>query len=174
MAVHLLLIKDLIFQRVIPCQFCTFTISTIVGSAILYRDFERMSAKTIVAFILGCLLTFLGVWITSYRGQTQSESESAPNTEPPTTTQRITRTISTVFSEQSPLVEEIVPGSRSRPKTSRLKSSNAQSGPLLNYFVAKAENTRHRNSFNHDTIPPDQRGLLRVPSRDVALQSSSI
>lgn len=54
---------------VIPTQFVMFTISVIVGSAILYRDFEREDAGDAVKFIGGCALTFFGVWcITSGRG----------------------------------------------------------------------------------------------------------
>ena len=53
---------------VIPTQFVLFTISVIVGSAILYRDFERQKAGDAVKFFAGCALTFLGVWcITSGR-----------------------------------------------------------------------------------------------------------
>ncbi|EMC97190.1 hypothetical protein BAUCODRAFT_54640, partial [Baudoinia panamericana UAMH 10762] len=53
---------------VIPTQFVLFTISVIVGSAVLYRDFEREAAGDAAKFIGGCALTFLGVWcITSGR-----------------------------------------------------------------------------------------------------------
>ncbi|KAK4569938.1 hypothetical protein LTR86_002908 [Recurvomyces mirabilis] len=53
---------------VIPVQFVLFTISVIVGSAVLYRDFEREEAGDAVKFVGGCALTFLGVWcITSGR-----------------------------------------------------------------------------------------------------------
>ena len=53
---------------VIPTQFVMFTLSVIIGSAILYRDFERESAEDAYKFVGGCALTFLGVWcITSGR-----------------------------------------------------------------------------------------------------------
>lgn len=53
---------------VIPTQFVLFTLSVIVGSAILYRDFERETAEDAGKFVGGCALTFLGVWcITSGR-----------------------------------------------------------------------------------------------------------
>ncbi|KAF2768402.1 DUF803-domain-containing protein, partial [Teratosphaeria nubilosa] len=55
---------------VIPTQFVMFTISVIVGSAVLYRDFEREKAGDAVKFVGGCALTFLGVWcITSGRSE---------------------------------------------------------------------------------------------------------
>ncbi|KAF2859395.1 DUF803-domain-containing protein, partial [Piedraia hortae CBS 480.64] len=47
---------------VIPTQFVLFTISVIVGSAVLYRDFERQSLEDGFKFFGGCVLTFLGVW----------------------------------------------------------------------------------------------------------------
>lgn len=53
---------------VIPTQFVMFTLSVIIGSAVLYRDFERESAEDAYKFVGGCALTFLGVWcITSGR-----------------------------------------------------------------------------------------------------------
>lgn len=157
----------------IPCQFCTFTISTIVGSAILYRDFQRMEASTIFLFIFGCLLTFLGVWITSTRGSYIDQNTSSTRTTV-STGQRISRTISTVFSEQTPLIEEVVP--YARPRSRRLQSSNAQTGPLINYFIAKAEHNRNRGT-NQDAAHSYQSGehdSCRVSSRSMALQSSSV
>lgn len=53
---------------VIPTQFVFFTISVIVGSAMLYRDFEKTTADKLGEFFGGVALTFLGVWcITSGR-----------------------------------------------------------------------------------------------------------
>ncbi|BFZ55291.1 hypothetical protein PYCC9005_002331 [Savitreella phatthalungensis] len=65
--------------QVIPTQFVTFTISTIVGSAVLYRDFQKMSAVNLFTFFLGCLLTFSGVYIIS-SGRETDEDESKNNT----------------------------------------------------------------------------------------------
>ncbi|KAI9661983.1 MAG: hypothetical protein M1831_002898 [Alyxoria varia] len=48
--------------RVIPTQFVCFTISVVIGSAILYRDFENMTKEKLLEFFGGCALTFLGVW----------------------------------------------------------------------------------------------------------------
>lgn len=62
--------------QVIPIQFVLFTLSVIVGSAILYRDFERTSTEDAIKFIAGCALTFFGVWcITSGRDQNQETDE---------------------------------------------------------------------------------------------------
>lgn len=69
--------------QVIPVQFVLFTLSVIIGSAVLYRDFERRTAEDAGKFVAGCALTFLGVWcITSGRAeQEDDESERAPEDE---------------------------------------------------------------------------------------------
>jgi hypothetical protein len=63
---------------VIPTQFVMFTLSVIIGSAILYRDFERESPEDAGKFIGGCALTFLGVWcITSGRSDDDESGEES-------------------------------------------------------------------------------------------------
>ena len=65
--------------QVIPTQFVLFTLSVIIGSAVLYRDFETATGDRIGKFIGGCLLTFLGVYlITSQRSRQRSE-EGGPD-----------------------------------------------------------------------------------------------
>lgn len=60
--------------QVIPVQFVMFTLSVIIGSAVLYRDFERTDVDHVLKFILGCLLTFGGVYlITSGRRHEDEE-----------------------------------------------------------------------------------------------------
>lgn len=54
-------------REVIPTQFVFFTISAIVGSAILYRDFENMDAHRLINFLFGCLTTFAGVFVLTWR-----------------------------------------------------------------------------------------------------------
>ncbi|KAI1180276.1 DUF803-domain-containing protein [Nemania sp. FL0916] len=49
--------------QVIPIQFVLFTLSVIIGSAVLYRDFERTTAEQAAKFVGGCLLTFFGVFL---------------------------------------------------------------------------------------------------------------
>lgn len=62
--------------QVIPVQFVMFTLSVIMGSAILYRDFEKATAENVGKFIGGCLLTFFGVFlITSGRSRQDDEDE---------------------------------------------------------------------------------------------------
>lgn len=62
--------------QVIPTQFVLFTLSVIVGSAVLYRDFESTTAAQAGKFVGGCALTFAGVYlITSGRAPLPEESE---------------------------------------------------------------------------------------------------
>lgn len=49
--------------QVIPIQFVLFTLSVIIGSAVLYRDFERTTVEQATKFVGGCLLTFFGVFL---------------------------------------------------------------------------------------------------------------
>lgn len=63
--------------QVIPVQFVIFTLSVITGSAILYRDFEKVTSENAIKFIGGCMLTFFGVWlITSGRPSHDDEDNS--------------------------------------------------------------------------------------------------
>ncbi|KKY16561.1 hypothetical protein UCRPC4_g05898 [Phaeomoniella chlamydospora] len=49
--------------QVIPTQFVLFTLSVIIGSAVLYRDFNSTAADRVGKFVGGCVLTFLGVYL---------------------------------------------------------------------------------------------------------------
>ncbi|GAA5990464.1 hypothetical protein JCM10908_007383 [Rhodotorula pacifica] len=48
---------------VIPIQYMTFALSTIVGSAILYRDFEGIGLPSLLNFAFGCLVSGGGVYL---------------------------------------------------------------------------------------------------------------
>ncbi|KAG2175239.1 hypothetical protein INT44_007727 [Umbelopsis vinacea] len=48
---------------VIPTQFVLFTVSAIIGSAVLYRDFDNVYAQQFVHFVFGCIIEFLGVYL---------------------------------------------------------------------------------------------------------------
>ncbi|KAH9906143.1 DUF803-domain-containing protein [Xylariomycetidae sp. FL2044] len=62
--------------QVIPIQFVLFTLFVIIGSAVLYRDFERTTGQQAAKFVGGCLLTFFGVFlITSGRPHHNDEDD---------------------------------------------------------------------------------------------------
>ncbi|KAF9935345.1 hypothetical protein FBU30_003135 [Linnemannia zychae] len=61
--------------QVIPTQFVLFTTSAIIGSGILYNDFDEMDFNKGLHFLTGCCMTFLGVYfITSNRDKDQPDS----------------------------------------------------------------------------------------------------
>jgi hypothetical protein len=80
---------------VIPTQFVLFNLTAIVGSAVLYRDFDKFPFERLVIFLYGCAATFIGVFILARtspsavdddeastvqgdRPDTQSESGTSP------------------------------------------------------------------------------------------------
>ncbi|KAG0322566.1 hypothetical protein BGZ97_005810 [Linnemannia gamsii] len=61
--------------QVIPTQFVLFTASAIIGSGILYNDFDEMDFNKGLHFLTGCCMTFLGVYfITSHRDKDEPDS----------------------------------------------------------------------------------------------------
>ncbi|KAK4050000.1 hypothetical protein OIV83_003824 [Microbotryomycetes sp. JL201] len=69
---------------VIPIQFMTFALSTIVGSAVLYREFDDVGLPTLLNFAFGCAMSALGVWLITKEPTTasaHSKQSSAPDGE---------------------------------------------------------------------------------------------
>ncbi|CAE6447916.1 unnamed protein product [Rhizoctonia solani] len=62
---------------VIPTQFVLFNLTAIVGSAILYRDFDKINFHRFLTFFYGCCTTFLGVYLL-----TRPSSPPSPTTTP--------------------------------------------------------------------------------------------
>ncbi|KAF8525359.1 magnesium transporter NIPA-domain-containing protein [Gautieria morchelliformis] len=63
---------------VIPTFFVSFNLSAIVGSAILYGDFENMRVHQFTTFLYGCATTFLGVFfLTRSTGEAGAALEEA-------------------------------------------------------------------------------------------------
>ncbi|CAE6477295.1 unnamed protein product [Rhizoctonia solani] len=91
---------------VIPTQFVLFNLTAIVGSAILYRDFDKINFHRFLTFFYGCCTTFLGVYLLT--------RPSNPPT--PTTTPRPSRNPS----QTTPLLPKPV-ASRTRPSSSAAK-----------------------------------------------------
>lgn len=59
---------------VLPVHFVMFTISVIVGSAITFHDFENSDPAHVVLFSLGCVLTFIGVWLITSSSSTPEQA----------------------------------------------------------------------------------------------------
>jgi hypothetical protein len=62
--------------QVIPTQFVMFTLSVILGSAVLYRDFEKTRGDAAGKFAGGCAMTFIGVWLITSGRPTPSDDDS--------------------------------------------------------------------------------------------------
>lgn len=62
---------------VVPTHFVMFTISVITGSAVVFHDFEEKSPGQLASFFVGCILTFIGVWLITWRGPNSSSSSSS-------------------------------------------------------------------------------------------------
>ncbi|KAF9057731.1 magnesium transporter NIPA-domain-containing protein [Panaeolus papilionaceus] len=60
---------------VIPVQFVLFTLSAIIGSAILYGDFAKARFHEVITFLYGCAATFAGVFIIAWT-PTQASAEN--------------------------------------------------------------------------------------------------
>ncbi|PWZ01560.1 DUF803-domain-containing protein [Testicularia cyperi] len=141
-------------RQVIPTQFVLFTISAIVGSAILYRDFENMDAHRLVNFLFGCLTTFAGVFALTWRnGSSQQENDS--DAEQGDESQHTYADDGEVRSdnEDAPLLAHLWHGNDARSRADGLKHSpTSQTWQRLNYHES------HRG-----VTEPGGSSALRVP-----------
>ncbi|KAI3644251.1 hypothetical protein MP228_010415 [Amoeboaphelidium protococcarum] len=48
---------------VLPAEFAAFTFTAVLGSSMLYNDFEGATVDQVTMFFLGCLITFIGVYL---------------------------------------------------------------------------------------------------------------
>ena len=62
--------------QVIPTQFVLFTLSVIIGSAVLFREFESTTPDRVIKFIAGCLLTFFGVYLITSNRASSDDGEN--------------------------------------------------------------------------------------------------
>jgi len=58
---------------VIPTYYATFTLSCIIGAAVVYREFEGLSASSLMLFFLGLALSGLGVFVLSTKEELPDE-----------------------------------------------------------------------------------------------------
>ncbi|KAF8351281.1 magnesium transporter NIPA-domain-containing protein [Amanita rubescens] len=64
---------------VVPTQFVLFTLSAIIGSAILYGDFEKATFHQTVAFLYGVATTFVGVFVIAWAPNNRENDEESVN-----------------------------------------------------------------------------------------------
>lgn len=80
-------------QVVIPIQFVFFTLSAIIGSAILYGDFKRATFHQMLTFLYGCAATFLGVFIIAWSPPDDSLDAQDEDYEAGTNMERVERSL---------------------------------------------------------------------------------
>ncbi len=121
--------------QVIPVQFVMFTLSVIIGSAVLYRDFEKTNAERVGKFIGGCLLTFFGVFlITSDRPRREDDEEESDEEGE----ERIG------LMDQEPSIEEASIQNESRGQVSdRRKSTVTQNGDAADDTYLDSRRSSH-------------------------------
>jgi hypothetical protein len=144
--------------QVIPIQFVLFTLSVIIGSAVLYRDFERTTLEQATKFVGGCLFTFFGVFlITSGRPRQDDEDEVTLSD-----AEGIEETIG--LAEQDPTVPPPAPPQRRRVTTSERSRGSSRASRVSSRVQPSvpAQKPLLINSDNDDADSP----LLGNPWRD--------
>lgn len=132
---------------VIPVQFVLFTLSAIIGSAILYGDFRKATFHQILTFLYGCAATFLGVFIIAWAPSSADDDE-----------------------------EEVEQGDVSSPAPQSILGRGSigrrkQATLILPSGVKDSPTVRHQHSINLIGLSPAQHLLLvHTPPRDVPIQ----
>lgn len=126
--------------QVIPTQFVLFTLSAIIGSAILYRDFEKATAERFAKFIGGCFLTFLGVYLITSRRAKGGDSPDDRDVDGEV------EAISLIDEERGEHIPETPDGERDGPKR--------KSRPSFTHDKSlAAEDSSRRQSKRQDSPP---------------------
>ncbi|KAK6822616.1 hypothetical protein PG995_011928 [Apiospora arundinis] len=137
--------------QVIPIQFVLFTLSVIIGSAILYRDFERTTLQQGIKFIGGCCLTFFGVFlITSGRSRQDEEDELSDD-------ENIEETIGLTEQESNGDRSARPSHHRQRSSVSSAASSRQSSRRASRISFAESGVNNPLNSVLHNTGVPSPR-----------------
>ncbi|KAJ2924971.1 hypothetical protein H1R20_g12144, partial [Candolleomyces eurysporus] len=142
-------------KRVIPIQFVFFTLSAIIGSAILYGDFKKAKFHQVVTFLYGCAATFAGVFVIAWAPQTAQDDLSEGGE-------------GSAITPGSPEQARLAPstaGRRRRPTLVLPSGVNA---------LREAPGVRRKRSTIGMAISPAQHLLLvHTPPRDVPLSQSA-
>ncbi|GAA5895630.1 hypothetical protein JCM6882_000358 [Rhodosporidiobolus microsporus] len=146
---------------VIPIQYCTFALSTICGSAVLYRDFDGIPLPSMINFMFGCLVCGAGVYLLT---QTPSSSASSASSSSPSKKKAPSNGPSSASASRThPNAPTPLPHSATIPRSSGSGGSTKPSPfPSISPLSSSISTTP-----SHNTIPTtttsDGRRLLPVP-----------
>lgn len=161
--------------QVIPTQFVLFTLSVIIGSAVLYRDFESTTADQATKFIAGCLLTFFGVYlITSGRGNGEEIDEEGYDQAAQEEGIRLIDEEGEEADERTALMKQ--PGlevnAPDRPRTPRQSKSPTPSSRVPSILLTPAEESA--NPWRESTSDVSRTSRPKTPIRSQSdLQTTS-
>ncbi|KAK8076410.1 magnesium transporter NIPA-domain-containing protein [Apiospora phragmitis] len=155
--------------QVIPIQFVLFTLSVIIGSAILYRDFERTTLQQGIKFIGGCFLTFFGVFlITSGRPRHDDEDELSDD-------ENIEETIG--LTEQDSSGDRTAKPSNHQPRSSVSSTASSRHSSRRASRISFAESGVNNplNAVFHNTgVPSTRKPDGSVSRTSLPLESSPL
>jgi hypothetical protein len=64
-------------NKVVPVYYVTFTLASVSAGAIVYFEFDCMSFEHMCLFVIGCVVTFAGVFMTASKSETQAQVHSS-------------------------------------------------------------------------------------------------
>ncbi|KAL2128575.1 hypothetical protein VTI74DRAFT_9000 [Chaetomium olivicolor] len=146
--------------QVIPIQFVLFTLCVIIGSAVLYRDFERTTSEQAIKFAGGCLFTFFGVFlITSGRPRQDDEDEATLSD-----AEGIEETIG--LAEQDRAAPPTPSHVRRAPTPARSRGSSRTSHVSFKDAINKPLPNLPEEGFPTSRVPPSQKPPIIVDEAD--------
>ncbi|RYP71659.1 hypothetical protein DL771_004610 [Monosporascus sp. 5C6A] len=153
--------------QVIPIQFVLFTLSVILGSAVLYRDFERTTETQAAKFVGGCLLTFFGVFLITSGRPPQDEEDQLSDDENVEETIGLTHREAAGASSQltgAPRHEDEQPRSATSSRRSSL-GSHLSFAHAISKSLASSRNSRATMSISSLPTSAEEAPLLTNPWR---------
>ncbi|KAI8054784.1 magnesium transporter NIPA-domain-containing protein [Thamnidium elegans] len=123
--------------EVIPTQFVLFTISAIIGSAVLYHDFDGMDMQQLSRFMSGCAVEFLGVYLITSKRTKRITTPALSNSDSGTAIS---------FSDEEEALDRVnlLPSEQPRKRVSVIT-------PVNNFENWQEANSHIVNTINHNT-----------------------
>lgn len=124
--------------EVIPTQFVLFTVSAIIGSAVLYHDFDGMDMQQLSRFMSGCAVEFLGVYLITSKRTKRIHTPALSNSDSGTT--------AVSFSDEEEALDRVnlLPSDQPRKRVSVIT-------PVTNFENWQESNSHIVNTINHNT-----------------------